>query len=78
MGQPTGLAATVDWYRDNAAWWRAARDAAFDDYYARQYGDRLAGSTAAEGPVGDAGAADEAVSGPAAATSAAGTTADPA
>ena len=45
-----GLAATVDWYRENEAWWRAVRDAAWNDYYARQYGDRLAASTEAEEP----------------------------
>jgi dTDP-glucose 4,6-dehydratase len=45
-----GLTATVDWYRENEAWWRAARDASWDDYYARQYGDRLAASTEAEEP----------------------------
>jgi dTDP-glucose 4,6-dehydratase len=45
-----GLAATVDWYRENEAWWRAVRDAAWDDYYARQYGDRLTASTEAEEP----------------------------
>jgi dTDP-glucose 4,6-dehydratase len=45
-----GLVGAVDWYRDNEAWWRAARDAAWDDYYVRQYGDRLAASTEAEGP----------------------------
>jgi dTDP-glucose 4,6-dehydratase len=46
----TGLAATVDWYRENQPWWRATRDTAWDDYYARQYGDRLAASTEAERP----------------------------
>ncbi len=33
-----GLAATVDWYRANEAWWRAARSGDWDAYYARQYG----------------------------------------
>jgi dTDP-glucose 4,6-dehydratase len=37
-----GLAATVDWYRDNAGWWQAMRSGAWDDYYRRQYGARLA------------------------------------
>ncbi len=45
-----GLAATVAWYRDNEAWWRAVRSGAWDDYYRLQYGDRLAGSVAAETP----------------------------
>ncbi len=78
VDQPSGLEATVDWYRDNAAWWRAVRDASFDDYYARQYADRLAGSTAAEGPVADAGSAADGASGPAAGARVAGTAADPA
>lgn len=37
-----GLARTVDWYRDNEAWWRRLRSGAFNEYYARQYGERLA------------------------------------
>ena len=36
-----GLAATVDWYRANEAWWRAARSGDWDAYYERQYGARL-------------------------------------
>jgi dTDP-glucose 4,6-dehydratase len=40
-----GLARTVEWFRGNEAWWRAARSGDWHDYYARQYGDRLAGST---------------------------------
>jgi dTDP-glucose 4,6-dehydratase len=43
-----GLARTVAWYRDNEPWWRAVRDDAWEDYYRRQYADRLAGSTAVE------------------------------
>jgi len=37
-----GLAATVQWYRDNEAWWRPIKeqDAAFKAYYAAQYGAR--------------------------------------
>ena len=42
------LAETVDWYRDNAQWWRAIRTGDWDDYYRRQYGSRLASS----GPAG--------------------------
>ena len=45
-----GLAATVAWYREHEAWWRAARGGDWDAYYARQYADRLAGSVAAEIP----------------------------
>lgn len=40
----SGIAATVDWFRDNAAWWREARTGGWDDYYQRQYAARLAGS----------------------------------
>jgi dTDP-glucose 4,6-dehydratase len=36
-----GLAATVDWYRENEWWWRPIKeqDAAFRAYYQNQYGD---------------------------------------
>ena len=37
-----GLAATVDWYRDNEAWWRSAKSGDWDGWYERQYGRRLA------------------------------------
>jgi dTDP-glucose 4,6-dehydratase len=36
-----GLAATIDWFRANEAWWRAARSGDWDAYYERQYGARL-------------------------------------
>ena len=42
-----GLAATVDWYRANEAWWRAARSGDWDGWYERQYGQRLATGQAA-------------------------------
>jgi len=42
-----GLTATVDWYRANEAWWRAARSGDWDGWYARQYGQRLATGAAA-------------------------------
>jgi dTDP-glucose 4,6-dehydratase len=42
-----GLAATVDWYRQNQDWWRGLKAGDWDAYYRRQYGDRLAGSTEA-------------------------------
>jgi dTDP-glucose 4,6-dehydratase len=42
-----GLAATVDWFRANEAWWRAVRSGDWDAYYARQYGARLAGPSEA-------------------------------
>jgi dTDP-glucose 4,6-dehydratase len=41
-----GLAATVDWYRANERWWRAARSGDWDAYYERQYGTRLAAGQA--------------------------------
>lgn len=43
------LTDTIDWYVDNPAWWQAIRDASptFQDYYAQQYGWRLAEATAA-------------------------------
>jgi dTDP-glucose 4,6-dehydratase len=42
-----GLAATVDWFLGNEAWWRAAKSGDWDAYYERQYGARLAASTEA-------------------------------
>ncbi len=42
-----GLANTIDWYRANEAWWRAARSGDWDGWYARQYGHRLATGQAA-------------------------------
>jgi dTDP-glucose 4,6-dehydratase len=38
----SGLAATVDWYRQNEWWWRPIKenDPAFREYYATQYGQR--------------------------------------
>ncbi|HET7677758.1 MAG TPA: dTDP-glucose 4,6-dehydratase [Candidatus Limnocylindrales bacterium] len=42
-----GMARTVDWFRDNEAWWRAVRSGDWHDYYLRQYGERLAGSVEA-------------------------------
>jgi dTDP-glucose 4,6-dehydratase len=42
-----GLAATVDWFRGNEPWWRAAKSGDWDAYYERQYGARLAASTEA-------------------------------
>jgi dTDP-glucose 4,6-dehydratase len=56
-----GLAATVDWFRDNEAWWRAARSGAWDDWYERQYGRRLA--TARPATPGHAGTAGPAAPG---------------
>jgi dTDP-glucose 4,6-dehydratase len=36
-----GLQRTVDWYRDNAAWWEPIRSGDYREYYERQYGSRL-------------------------------------
>jgi dTDP-glucose 4,6-dehydratase len=41
-----GLAATIDWFRTNEGWWRAARSGDWDAYYERQYGTRLAAGQA--------------------------------
>ena len=49
-----GLATTVDWFRANEAWWRAAKSGDWADYYERQYGARLAASTAAPEAAGTA------------------------
>jgi len=38
-----GLAATVDWYRDNREWWEPIRSGEYRAYYGRQYGRALAG-----------------------------------
>ncbi|MBV9104357.1 MAG: dTDP-glucose 4,6-dehydratase [Candidatus Eremiobacteraeota bacterium] len=35
-----GLAATVQWYAQNEAWWRPLKAASFQAYYARQYAGR--------------------------------------
>jgi dTDP-glucose 4,6-dehydratase len=42
-----GLAATVEWFLANEAWWRAAKSGDWHAYYERQYGARLAASTEA-------------------------------
>ena len=43
----TGLPATVKWYAENEAWWRAIQSNDWLDYYERQYGWRLAASAPA-------------------------------
>ena len=35
------LAATIEWYRANEAWWRKLKTGEFTKYYAQQYGSRL-------------------------------------
>jgi dTDP-glucose 4,6-dehydratase len=42
-----GIATTVDWFVANDGWWRGVRSGEWDAYYARQYADRLAGSSPA-------------------------------
>jgi len=44
VGFDDGLAATVAWYVENQAWWRAIKSGDWDAYYDRQYGRRLADS----------------------------------
>jgi dTDP-glucose 4,6-dehydratase len=36
-----GLARTVDWYRDNGAWWAPIRSGEYREYYERHYGRAL-------------------------------------
>ena len=38
------LAETVQWYVENEDWWRAVKSGGYDDYYRRNYADRLARS----------------------------------
>ncbi len=38
----TGLAETVDWYRENRDWWEPIKSGEYRAYYEQQYGDRLA------------------------------------
>jgi dTDP-glucose 4,6-dehydratase len=41
-----GLRETVEWYRDNRAWWEPIKSGEYRKYYERQYAGRLADSTA--------------------------------
>jgi dTDP-glucose 4,6-dehydratase len=41
VGFEKGLAATVDWYRENAWWWEPIRSGEYREYYQRQYGQEL-------------------------------------
>jgi dTDP-D-glucose 4,6-dehydratase len=45
-----GLARTVDWFRANESWWRAARDGDWATYSETQYGQRLADAVPAMQP----------------------------
>jgi len=38
-----GLAGTVEWYRDNRAWWEPIKSGEYREYYRRQYAERLGG-----------------------------------
>ena len=46
-------AATIDWFRANEAWWRAARSGEWDAYYERQYAGRIANAERASVAPGD-------------------------
>lgn len=37
----SGLQNTVDWYRENAAWWEPIKSGAYREYYEQQYASRL-------------------------------------
>jgi dTDP-glucose 4,6-dehydratase len=41
VGFDDGLAATVEWYRNNRAWWKPLKSGEYRDFYARQYAARL-------------------------------------
>jgi dTDP-glucose 4,6-dehydratase len=47
-GFEDGLRATVDWYRENRAWWEPIKSGSYREYYERQYGQRLAQSRSAQ------------------------------
>ncbi len=40
-----GLRTTVEWYRDNRAWWEPIKSGEYREYYERQYGERLSTSS---------------------------------
>lgn len=40
MDWDDGIAQTVQWYRENEAWWRKIKSGEFKEYYERQYGKR--------------------------------------
>jgi dTDP-glucose 4,6-dehydratase len=43
-----GLTATIDWYLGHQDWWRSIKSGEWKEYYERQYGARLAGSSDAK------------------------------
>jgi dTDP-glucose 4,6-dehydratase len=44
-GFEDGLRETVEWYRENRAWWEPIKSGEYRAYYERQYADRLARSS---------------------------------
>jgi len=38
------LKTTVDWYQENAAWWKKIKSGEFRAYYEQVYGARLSGT----------------------------------
>jgi dTDP-glucose 4,6-dehydratase len=42
-----GLRETVEWYRDNRAWWEPIKSGEYREYYERQYGERFSTSSPA-------------------------------
>ena len=47
MAFDAGLRTTVDWYRENRAWWEPIKSGEYREYYERQYGARLSTSSPA-------------------------------
>ena len=45
MSFADGLRATVDWYRENRAWWEPIKSGSYREYYEQQYGQRLTESS---------------------------------
>jgi len=43
-----GLRMTVDWYRNNEAWWRKIKSGEYGEYYRRQYEERLKKASSGE------------------------------
>jgi len=43
VGFREGIARTVEWYRENEAWWGPLRSGEYREYYERQYGQALSG-----------------------------------
>ncbi len=41
VGFEAGIERTVDWYRDNEAWWGPIRSGEYQAYYEQQYGTKL-------------------------------------